>query len=97
MKALATSRSTVAVALGTPSDLTCGEAVRLAEEEVVATALGSGVAVMLDSVVVGGVETSGLTGLEAGVGLNFSTAGLSGRASCEEMIAGSTGAPLTVD
>lgn len=97
MKDPRTSRSTVAVALGTPSGLTCGEAVRLAEDEVVATALGSGVAVKLDSVVVGGVETSGFDGLEAGEGLVFSAAGLSGRASCEDMIAGSTGAPLTVD
>lgn len=98
LKALATSRSTVAVALGTPSGLTCGDAVRLAEEDVVATAFGSGVAVKLDSVVVGGVETSGFAGLlGAGTAFGFSVAGLSGRASCEEMMAGSTGAPVTVD
>lgn len=70
---------------------------RLAEDDVVAIALGSGVAAKLDSVVVGGVETSGLAGLGAGATLAFSAAGLSGRASCEEMMAGSTGAPLTVD
>lgn len=60
-------------------------------------ALGSGVAVKLDSVVVGGVATSGFEALVAGAALTVSAAGLSGRASCEEMIAGSTGAPLTVD
>lgn len=63
----------------------------------VATAFGSGVAAKLDSVVVGGVETSALAAFGAGVTFAFSAAGLSGRASCDEMMAGSTGAPLTVD
>lgn len=70
---------------------------RLAREDVVVVGFGSGVAAKLDSVVVGGVETSGLAGFEAGAALVFSAVGLSGRASCEEMMAGSTGAPLTVD
>lgn len=106
LKALATSRSTVAVALGTPAAAAWGEAVRLVDgPATVAGTLGSGVAATLDSVVVGGVETSALedaleevfgTAEAAGV-LTFSAAGLSGGASCVEMMAGSTGAPLTVD
>jgi hypothetical protein len=56
----------------------------------------SGVAAKLDSVVVGGVAVSVLGAFTAGGTLLFSVAGLSGRASCEDMIAGSTGAPLTV-
>lgn len=60
-------------------------------------ALVSGVAEKLDSVVVGGVATSGFAAaLAATAGLGRSAAGLSGRASCEAMMAGSTGAPLTV-
>ncbi len=90
-----TSRSTVAVALGTPSVLTLGEAVRLADVAVTAVSLGSGVAATLVSFVLGGVATSGFEGLGVGA-FGFSAAGLSGRASCADMIAGSTGAPLTV-
>jgi hypothetical protein len=98
LKALATSRSTVAVALGVPSGLTCGEAVRLADVEAIeGVALASGVAAKLDSVVVGGVVTSSLDTLGDGVNLVFSAAGLSGRTNCDDMMAGSTGAPLTVD
>jgi hypothetical protein len=63
---------------------------------VVSVAFVSGVAEKLDSVVVGGVATSGFDALAATVGLGRSAAGLSGRASCEDMMAGSTGAPLTV-
>lgn len=73
------------------------EAVRLEDAGVTTGAADcvSGVAVTLDSVVVGGVATSGLGGaLGASKGLTFSPVGL---ASCDEMIAGSTGAPLTVD
>jgi hypothetical protein len=101
LKALATSRSTVAVALGTAAAAAWGEAVRLVDgPATVAGTLGSGVAATLDSVVVGGVETSALevfgTAGAAGA-LAFSAAGFSGGASCVEMMAGSTGAPLTVD
>lgn len=60
------------------------------------SAFGSGVATELDSVVVGGVAVSALGDFAAGEGLLFSAAGLSGRANCAEMMAGSTGAPLTV-
>ncbi len=63
---------------------------------VVSVAFVSGVAEKLDSFVVGGVATSSFDALAATVGLGRSAAGLSGRASCEDMIAGSTGAPLTV-
>jgi hypothetical protein len=63
----------------------------------VALAFVSGVAAKLESVVVGGVATSGFDGLTVGVVLLFSAAGLSGRANCDNIIAGSTGAPLTVD
>jgi hypothetical protein len=98
LKADATSRSTVAVAFGTPSGRTCGEAVRLVDAGTFdELGFASGVPVKLDSLVVGGVATSSLDALEAGVVLLFSAAGLSGRASCEDIIAGSTGAPLTVD
>lgn len=93
MKALATACSTVAVALGVASGLGCGEAAWLPG----AVTLDSGVATKLDSVVVGGVVVSALGGFVAGGALLLSAAGLSGRASCEDMIAGSTGAPLTVD
>jgi len=87
----------VAVAFGVALDFACGEAVLLADGVcAAAAALGSGVAVMLDSVVGGGVATSGLDAFCAGAGF-FSALGLSGRASCEDMIAGSTGAPETVD
>jgi len=97
LKALATSRSTVAVAFGAPSVLTWGEAVLLAEEVVVdAEGFGSGVAEKLDSVVVGGVATSNLDGFALAAPLALSAAALSGRASCDDMMAGSTGAPLTV-
>jgi hypothetical protein len=76
--------------------LTWGDAVRLEEEGVVVSvAFVSGVAEKLDSVVVGGVAASGFDALAATVGFGRS-AGLSGRASCEDMMAGSTGAPLTV-
>lgn len=65
-----------------------------------AGAFVSGVAAAkLESVVVGGVETTDLVvlGTAAGAGtLAFSAAGLSGRASCDDIMAGSTGAPLTV-
>lgn len=61
--------------------------------------MGSGVAAELDSVVGGGVAASGFAGLgTTGAVFGFSpAAGFSGRASCEDMIAGSTGAPLTVN
>lgn len=73
---------------------------RLAEVDVFAARdLGSGVvAVKLADVVVGGVAASGFfAGAGTAGALGFSAAGLSGRASWEDMIAGSTGAPLTVD
>ncbi len=82
---------------------------RLAELEALTfVGLGSGVAAKLDSVVVGGVAISALGALGTGAGegtgagatLFISEVGLFGfsdRASCDEMIAGSTGAPLTVD
>ncbi len=99
MKAIETSFSTVAVAFGAPSGLTCGDAVRLVNEGVFdVLAFASGVAaVKLDSAVVRGVAASGLAVFGAGAGLLFSLPGLSGRASCADMMAGSTGAPLTVD
>jgi hypothetical protein len=59
-------------------------------------AFGSGVAAELDSVAVAGVVGSALDVFVAAA-LFFSAAGFSGRASCEDIIAGSTGAPLTVD
>lgn len=62
----------------------------------VSVAFVSGVAAKLDSVVVGGVANSGFDALAATAGFGRSAAGLSGRASCEAMMAGSTGAPLTV-
>ena len=62
----------------------------------VRVAFVSGVTEELDSVVVGGVATSGFDAFAAIVALGRSPAGLSGRASCEDMMAGSTGAPLTV-
>ena len=81
LKALATSRSTVAVAFGTPSGRTAGEAVRLVEPGVFAALdFGSGVTAELGSVVGGGVAASGFDGLFAAVALLLSTAGLSGRA-----------------
>jgi hypothetical protein len=46
--------------------------------------------------VVGGVATSGFDALAAVVGFGRSAVGLSGRASDEDMMAGSKGAPLTV-
>jgi hypothetical protein len=82
----------VAVALGVSCGFGCGEGAWLPE----AATFDSGVATKLDSVVVGGVAVSALGAFAAGAGLLFSAAGLSGRASCEDMIAGSTGAPLTV-
>ena len=66
---------------------------RLVEEGVARVALGSGVAEKLDSFVVGGVATSGFN---AFAGTMVFAAELSGRASCADMMAGSTGAPLTV-
>ncbi len=70
---------------------------RVVEEGVLARVpLGSGVAEKLDSFVVGGVATSCFDALAATVVLVRSAAGFSGRASCEDMMAGSTGAPLTV-
>ena len=57
---------------------------------------GSGVAEKLDSFVVGGVATPGFDALAATMVLVRSAVGFSERASCEDMIAGSTGAPLTV-
>lgn len=99
MNADATSRSTVAVAFGGPSPRTFGEAVRDVDDgafNVLGFAPGVAVAVRLESVVVGGVAISPLVVVAAEVALLFSTAGLSGRASCEDIIAGSTGAPLTV-
>lgn len=89
----------MAVAFGGPSPRTCGEVVRDVDDgafKVLGLASGVAVAVKLDSVVVGGVAISPLLVLVAGIALLFSTAGLSGRASCEDMIAGSTGAPMTV-
>jgi hypothetical protein len=96
LKAPATSRSTVAVAFGVVSAVTCGEAVRFAEVVAFdATDFESGVAMKLDSVVVGGVAASALI---FGLGDGFlSVTDLSGRASWDEIMAGSTGAPLTVD
>lgn len=70
---------------------------RLAVEDVVGMAFGSGVAVKLDSVVVGGVATSGLANLAVVVAFVFSGESLSAGRSCDAMMAGSTGAPLTVD
>ena len=69
---------------------------RLAEADVFGPeGFCSGVAMALVSVVVGGVATSALI---FGLGDGFlSVTALSGRANCEEMMAGSTGAPLTVD
>jgi hypothetical protein len=85
----------VAVAFGVALVLTCGEALRLAEGVCAAAAtLGSGVAVTRDSVTAG-VAVSGLEAFCAGTAF-FSALGLSGRASCEDIIAGSTGAPGTV-
>ena len=97
LKAVVTSRSTVAVAFGTPPGLTWGDAVRTADELVAAAAatLGSGVAAALVSFVLGGVVTSGFATLTTGA-LGFSAAGLSGRETCADMMAGSTGVPLTV-
>lgn len=71
-----------------------GETVRLAVAEVFAgVAFASGVAAKLDSVVVGGVETSGF-GAAFGCGCSgFVVAGVclaAGDAILEEMIAGST-------
>jgi hypothetical protein len=60
-------------------------------------AFGSGVAAELDSVAVAGVVASALDVFVVAAALFFSAAGFSGRASCEDIIAGSTGAPLTVD
>jgi hypothetical protein len=82
----------VAAALGVSCGFGCGEGAWLLE----AAIFDSGVATKLDSVVVGGVAVSALGAFAAGAGLLFSATGLSGRASCEDMIAGSTGAPLTV-
>jgi hypothetical protein len=97
--------------LGVPAGRACGEAVRLASVEVVeGVALGSGVLTKFGSLVVGGVLVSGCGVAGAGATLAGSAAGffgsttvffgsaagLCGRASCEDMIAGSTGAPLTV-
>ena len=62
----------------------------------VAVGFGSGVAATLELVVVGAVVASGFE-FFAERGFVFSDAGLSGRANCEDMIAGSTGAPLTVE
>ena len=59
---------------------------------VVRVAFVSGVAEKLDSVVVGGVATSGFGALAVLAGFGRSAAGLS----CEDMMAGSNGAPLTV-
>lgn len=93
-----TSFSTVAVAFGAPSALTFGEAVRLLKDGVLdEVAFVSGVAVVkLEVAVVGGVAISGLVVANTGLALVLSAVGLSGRASCEDIIAGSTGAPLTV-
>lgn len=66
---------------------------RLVEEGVARVVFGSGVAAKLDSFVVGGVATSGF---DAWAGTTVFAAEVSGRASCADMIAGSTGAPLTV-
>jgi len=67
--------------------------VRLEDDGVVVrVAFVSGVAEKLDSVVVGGVATSGFDVLVAALGFGRSAAGLS----CEDMMAGSKGAPLTV-
>jgi hypothetical protein len=82
----------VAAALGVSCGFGCGEGAGLLE----AATFDSGVATKLDSVVVGGVAVSALGTFAAGAGLLFSATGLSGRASCEDIIAGSTGAPLTV-
>lgn len=86
------------MALGTPSGLALGDAVRLLENEVLGTLVfASGVtAPKLEVFVDGGVVTSGFVVFGAGEALAFSVADLSGRAKSEEIIAGSTGAPLTV-
>lgn len=71
----------------------------LAEVEVfVGVAFGSGVTAKLDSVVVGGVDTSGppTFGVCSGLVVLVDVASEGGRASCDEIMAGSTGAPLTV-
>lgn len=98
MYASNTSTSTVAVAFGAALFLTCGEALRLVEDVCAAEATlsSAGVAVELDSVAAVGVTASGLEAFCAG-DVFFSAIGLSGRASCEDMMAGSTGAPGTVD
>lgn len=86
------------MAFGGPSARTCGEAVREVDDGALeGIALISGVAVELSSVVGGGVAALTLVTFAAGAALLFSTVGLSGRANCEAMIAGSTGTPLTVD
>ena len=67
LKAVETSRSTVAVALGTA--LALAESVLAANAGVfIGVAFGSGVAEKLDSVVVGGVATSALEALGVGSG-----------------------------
>jgi hypothetical protein len=84
------------VAFGAGSARTCGDAVRLVDAGVIVeVAFGSGVAAKLESVVGGGVATSGL--VLFGVIMAALLFSLAGFASCEDMIAGSTGAPLTVD
>ena len=103
LKADATSLSTVAVWFGTPSGLTWGEAVRLVLAAGVFAGFGFNSEVALGSVAVGGVETSVLAGLGAGVGVGADT-GAAGTALlfsavtgfCSDIMAGSTGAPLTV-
>ena len=100
LNAEATSRSTVAVAFGGPSLRTSEVLQEVDDGAYKALGLASGVAVAgaakLDSAVVGGVIMSTLVVLGAGAALLFSTTALSGRANCEDMIAGSTGAPMTV-
>lgn len=92
LKADATSLSTVAVWFGTPSGLTCGEAVRLVLAAGVFAGFGLDSAEALGSAATGGVEDSGLATFGAGAALLFSA----GTGFCSDIMAGSTGAPLTV-
>ena len=94
MKADATSLSTVAVWFGTPSGLTLGEAVRLALPAGVFAGFGFSSAVALGSVAGGGVGVSVLAAFGAGAGAALLLSAATGF--CNEIMAGSTGAPLTV-
>ena len=107
LKAFVTSRSTVEVAFGGSPALACGDGFRLADEEAAATegfssfnsgkaiiSLAGGLGVTVSTAFAGTGAGAGAEG--AGEGLTFSTTGLSDF-NCAEMMAGSTGAPLTED